>query len=57
MITYSYHAVVVSTENMIETLNETGSAGYRAISIQLDRPHGILIVFEEELIDGARPFI
>jgi hypothetical protein len=57
MKTYSYHARVVSSEKLIEALNEKGSAGYRAISIELNRRKGTaLVVFEEELIDGARPF-
>jgi hypothetical protein len=54
--TYEYHALVVQREMLLNTLNEKGKAGFRSVSIQPTQSGGsLLIVFEEELIDGARP--
>jgi hypothetical protein len=46
---YAYHIVPTEPEKLLEVLNEKGQAGFRAVSIQLDRPRGgVLIIFESE---------
>jgi hypothetical protein len=54
--TYEYHALVATKERLLDALNEKGRAGFRTVSIQPAQLRGaFLIIFEEELIDGARP--
>jgi hypothetical protein len=49
-------ALVATKERLLDALNEKGRAGFRTVSIQpAQLPGTFLIIFEEELIDGARP--